>query len=45
MRPKRQTNLESDRLNGPLSAADLTQKQSGTNMIAAAPQPLKAWVR
>jgi hypothetical protein len=45
MRPKKQTNLESDRLNRPLLVADLTEKQCGTNMIAAAPRLLKALVR
>jgi hypothetical protein len=45
MRPKKQTNLESDPLNRPMPVADLTEKQCGANKIAAAPPSLKAWVR
>jgi hypothetical protein len=45
MRPKRQTNLESEVLNKPVLDADLTEKQCRTNKIAAAPPSLKAWVR
>jgi hypothetical protein len=45
MRLKRQTNLETDRLNRSAPAVDLTEKQSGTNKIAAAPRSLKALVR
>jgi len=45
MRPKTQTNLESEVLKSRLPDADLTERQCRTDKITAAPPSLKAWVR
>jgi hypothetical protein len=45
MRHEWQRKLEGMALNMPLPGADLTEKQSRTNNIAAAPPSLDAWVR